>query len=531
MGDHFTVARRLLSKIADYLQSKTLTTQHALNAQAIIFTFATVFSLLVFYRVLLHPLAHVPGPFLAKVSGFWRTYHYFRGTWHDDIIMLHKKYGRVVRIAPNEVAIVDEQAMKRLYGHGQNAPKTDWYKVWEVPDTAPQLFAERDKKVHGFLRKRLAGAYSMTSMMKYEVHIQGCLDLMLSQLAKHAKKGHAVDMSNWTNAFAFDVVGELAYGQQLGHLKTESDVNGLRKTIFNGFFLISNFGHIPTQGWAINSRLTATIAKLLGAAPPMDSFREWTSQKVRDRMDNMTDQRREDMLAHFCRMKDAKGNPASFGEVLMEALNIIGAGADTTSIGMRTCLYRLCLDKKAYARVQNEVDQFYAQNGLVEPIKYLQCQQLPYLQAIVKESTRLLPSIVYQLLRYAPENFEVRGHRIPAGTPVGISPIAQNRDTDIWGEDADLFRPERWIEDTARAKYLDSNNMTFGGNGPRMCIGKNIALVELQKFIAQFVYHFDFELIDEENPWRITTYWFAYQHDLNMKLRLRPDRMPRPVYD
>jgi cytochrome P450 len=97
--------------------------------------------------------------------------------------------------------------------------------------------------------------------------------------------------------------------------------------------------------------------------------------------------------------------------------------------------------------------------------------------AVIKEATRILPSIVFQLLRHAPENFVVRGELIPAGTPVGISPIAQNRDKDIWGPDANEFRPERWLQDEARTKYLDTSSMTFGGNGPRMCIGRNIALV------------------------------------------------------
>lgn len=84
---------------------------------------------------------------------------------------------------------------------------------------------------------------------------------------------------------------------------------------------------------------------------------------------------------------------------------------------------------------------------------------------------------MFQLLRHAPDNFIVDDKVIPPGTPVGISPLAQNRDRAIWGNDADVFRPERWLEDEEKAKYLETANMTFGGSGPRMCIGKNIALV------------------------------------------------------
>lgn len=154
-----------------------------------------------------------------------------------------------------------------------------------------------------------------------------------------------------------------------------------------------------------------------------------------------------------------------------------GAGADTTSIGMRTCLYYVALNPDCYRRLQKEVDEFYEDNKLDAPLTYIQSQKMPYLQAVVKEATRMLPSIVFQLLRQCPPNFTARGIRIPEGTAVGISPMAQNRDEEIWGPDANEFRPDRWLEDEERAKMFDSATMTFGGSGPRMCVGRNIALV------------------------------------------------------
>lgn len=162
-----------------------------------------------------------------------------------------------------------------------------------------------------------------------------------------------------------------------------------------------------------------------------------------------------------------------------------GAGADTTSIGMRACLYYLSNNMDVYQKLQQEVDQYYEDNKLIEPVSYLQSQQMPYLSAVVKEATRLLPSIVYQLLRHAPKDFVVAGYSIPVGTSVGISPIAQNRDREIWGSDANEFRPERWLEDEKKTRYFEGATMTFGGSGPRMCIGRNIALVSMRMHLTQ----------------------------------------------
>ncbi|KAH7067216.1 cytochrome P450 [Paraphoma chrysanthemicola] len=472
------------------------------------------------YRLFFHPLAHVPGPFLARLTGLWRSAKYAGGKWHEDIVAIHERYGRVVRIAPNEVSIVDEWAMKNLYGHGHNAQKTPWYSVWDPPRTAPQLFSELDKKAHGFLRKRVSSAYSMSSILKYETFIQRCLDLLLEKLRLHSQRG-PVDMSEWTNAFAFDVVGELGYGSDLGMLKTETDVNGLRKNIFTVFKILSNMGYFPGQMWLIQNPLTDAILKLLGIEPPMVDFQQWTLKQVQQRLDHIDEVDREDMLQHFCRMENANKEPVRLGEVVIEAMNLIGAGADTTSIGMRSCLFYVASNPDCYRRLQQEVDMFYKDNNLDGPLPYLLSQKMPYLQAVIKEATRILPSIVYQLVRHTPPAFVVRGIPIPEGTVVGISPIAQNRDKDIWGEDANEFRPDRWLEDEAKAKRFDTSSMTFGGNGPRMCIGRNIALVEMHKFLGQFIRNFDFEIANKDQPWDIHTYWFAFQKDLFMKLKPR----------
>jgi hypothetical protein len=78
------------------------------------------------YQTFFHPLSHLPGPTSARYFGSWRNKRYWRGSWHDDVLELHRKYGRVVRIAPNEVAIVDAGAVKQIYGVGHATTKTPW---------------------------------------------------------------------------------------------------------------------------------------------------------------------------------------------------------------------------------------------------------------------------------------------------------------------------------------------------------------------------------------------------------------------
>ena len=110
-----------------------------------------------------------------------------------------------------------------------------------------------------------------------------------------------------------------------------------------------------------------------------------------------------------------------------------------------------------YKRLQKEVDTFYEKNLPSGEITYNQCLTLPFLQAVVKESGRMYPSIIYQIPRYVPaEGINIAGYDIPPGTAAGISALSYNRSKEIFGQDSNTFRPERGMEDEATAKQMDS---------------------------------------------------------------------------
>src|SRR5579859_1737039 len=110
-----------------------------------------------------------------------------------------------------------------------------------------------------------------------------------------------------------------------------------------------------------------------------------------------------------------------------------------------------------YRRLRKEVDEFYKKNLTTGEISYNQCLTLPFLQAVVKESGRMYPSIIYQIPRYVPaEGINIAGYDIPPGAAAGISALSYNRSKEIFGQDSNTFRPERWLEDDTRAKQMDS---------------------------------------------------------------------------
>ena len=277
------------------------------------------------YRLFFHPLSAIPGPLLARVTGLWRSWRYFRMSWHDDILALHDHYGPVVRIAPNEISIVDSPTAKKFYGHGHNALKTAWYDTWgaSVPGI-PILFSETDGKLHAALRRRVSAAYSMSAILKYEKHIQRCLDLCQRKLYSYARKGESVDMAEWTHALAFDIVGELAFGHALGHLDTESDVDGLRAANTADVFWTGNLGHFWLQARLLQNPVVEFLRSTFSQPSPAVRFQIWAEERIRRRKRGLDGADRDDMLSHFLQMKPLPGKESLEDfEVLVEAINIM----------------------------------------------------------------------------------------------------------------------------------------------------------------------------------------------------------------
>ncbi|KIV98381.1 uncharacterized protein PV09_09786 [Verruconis gallopava] len=489
----------------------------------------------IIYKCTFHPLAKVPGPFLARFSQAWRNIRYFRGTWHDDVVALHREYGRIVRVAPNEVSVVDTAALKHLYGHGTKALKTHWYDTWKIPNMTESFFSSTDVKIHRHLRSRVSSAYSMTSVLAMEPFIQQVADECWRKFSEFADTNQPVPMHQWGNYFAFDVVGTLAMGGKIGFIEQGRDVDGIIRSIHDGFYTMANMGNMPLQMFWFNNKVAQFVIKRFGGKRfnAFSVFLEWLEKRVEDRLQNGLQGKRRDMLQHFIEAKDMSGRPVKKGDIMIEGVNILGAGADTTTIGILAIIGALLQHPKQLERLQKEIDEAYESLGLggTDEISFKDAEKLPFLSAVIKESTRLHPSIQYQLPRYVPRGgSQVGPHRLPEGSICGISPAAMNRSKEIFGEDAEDWSPDRWIarnEDEENTIKERNALLTTFGMGSRVCIGKNLAMVEMYKFTAQFFRHFDAELVDKSRPWVIKTQWFAFQHDFWVNLRRREHKRLR----
>ena len=158
---------------------------------------------------------------------------------------------------------------------------------------------------------------------------------------------------------------------------------------------------------------------------------------------------------------------------------------DTSAAFISAFLHYILTHEQAYRRLVEEIDAFDRSGRLSQPVTYEETEHMPYFLACVKEALRLSPSVSMILPRYAPEGGMYLGDTwVPESVEVAANPYVIHRDRGIYGEDAEEFRPERWMEHPAKIQLMKKYFLAFG-YGSRRCLGKNIALFESQKFIIQ----------------------------------------------
>jgi cytochrome P450 len=125
---------------------------------------------------------------------------------------------------------------------------------------------------------------------------------------------------------------------------------------------------------------------------------------------------------------------------------------------------------QTYASLKSEIDEFDREGKLSNPISYAEANKMPYLQAVMKEAMRMHPAVGISMPRYVPpKGAEIDGRWYPGGTVVGVNAWVIHRNKEVFGEDADRFRPERWLEDDSKAKVM-ARNMYQVSSQPRPSI-------------------------------------------------------------
>lgn len=213
-----------------------------------------------------------------------------------------------------------------------------------------------------------------------------------------------------------------------------------------------------------------------------------------------------DLLSKFLAAQENR--PDFMNDTLVQtmAVSMAFAGSETTAISLGAVFYYLLRNPTTLQKLKAEIDEA-GRNGVFEDtetglVTWHESQKLEYLDAVVKEAFRLHPAPGLPLERITPsQGVEIAGHFVPGGTIVGCSAWVIHRNKDIFGEDVEVFRPERWLVDESKPREKEESRikemagtMLQFGMGSRTCIGKNISLLEIYKLVPSLLRRFEVSL-------------------------------------
>ncbi|KAJ6041289.1 uncharacterized protein N7446_010820 [Penicillium canescens] len=470
----------------------------------------TAYATLWLVREVWDPLRSVPGPTTARYTALWYFHKVFRGDFHHENIKLHEEHGKIVRVAPNMYSINDLESAKLIYGHGTKFLKADWYSAWTAPAVwTVNLFAMQDVKAHGVARRQLANYYSMSSMVHYESYVDECVRIFCGKLEGFSKSKQSINMGTWLQYYAFDVITNITFGKSFGYLEKAKDIDNMIAKLDQSNLYSALAGLFPS--------VHAIVVRLAGS--PAQEMIDYIQELITVRKTKTTitqggdsepphsEKRTEDFLGKFLAAHNRDPSSFTSTHLLFGCVQNIFAGSDTTAIALSSIIFYLTQNPRCLAELREEIISAAREGSISDPVTFVQSQNLRYLQAVIKEALRMNPAVGLPLVRVVPAGgVMLCGKYFPEGTVVGINPWVAHYNYSIFGNDANIFRPERWLSEDSHA--MERYFMPFG-QGSRTCIGKNISLLEIGKLIPQLVRNFDFELAGRQDRLVGQNHWFV----------------------
>ena len=198
----------------------------------------------------------------------------------------------------------------------------------------------------------------------------------------------------------------------------------------------------------------------------------------------------------------------SKNEMAGEILDHVGAGQENLPSVMEYIVRQLCQHPHMQLRLREELASLPITDA--DEVSYKALDSLPYLNAIIYESMRLIDVIESYQPRVVPEGGCIlHGHRLPAGTVVSAQPYLIHRQRDVFPQ-PETFLPERWMLEGEALRALKKNLFVFS-SGPRACIGKELALTTMRITVAEIYRVFTTELTCEEGrPKRAWEGWYPF---------------------
>ncbi|KAG8170257.1 hypothetical protein KVR01_001002 [Diaporthe batatas] len=447
----------------------------------------------ILYNLYLHPLRHFPGPKLNAISKIPYTKSQLSGDYPRHLQEMTMKYGYFIRVAPDILSILHPDTVPTIHGHRKGGKDENPRDVLALGGNEKTILAV-GREEHGRLRRILASGFSNQAMIEQEPMFREYADKLIKGMQSYSKRAPGpLDVTSWYNWATFDVIGDLSFGESFGCLDGQSYhpwvaniFKGVKENLFANEML--RYGR----------RVGPFLAKLVlprDLAGKNAYHKALSREKVARRLAATVE--RPDYVSRMLVGRKGKDDGLSVEGIEEHAALLILAGSETTATTMSAATYFLTTHPNVLARAVAEVRQSYVDD---KEISLTQDVQTPFVEAVLNETLRLFPAAPVPVPRVINKDGEIiDGRYIPPGTLAENPLWAIHRHPNLFHRPNE-FIPERWLGDERFKNDRLDAVMPFG-NGPRVCIGKNLANSEMRMLMCKVLWNFDLALAEDSRNW------------------------------
>lgn len=194
-------------------------------------------------------LWRVPGPWLRSISVIPRMWSIYATHSHIYDIELHKKYGKVVRVAPNTLCVSDTSQINQIYGITTKFVKSGFYSLSEVFDEngelMPDPFILKDKELHTRMKRNAANAYSLNALVQMEPYVDDVIKTLLKTLHSYAIEGTVCNIGDIAKNYAMDAVTSITFGKNFNYMEKGDSLKFFKGLdIFTDYMAIASFSYL-----------------------------------------------------------------------------------------------------------------------------------------------------------------------------------------------------------------------------------------------------------------------------------------------
>ncbi|OBS27854.1 hypothetical protein FPOA_01796 [Fusarium poae] len=470
-------------------------------------------------------LRHIPGPWIAGFSYIWVAWKDYSGNQHQSSLDIDKKYGSLVRIGPDALITSDVEVVKRMSGPKSTYRKGTWADGMRLNPYNDVLFGVRDPHEHDRVKARLAPGYSGRDTP----HLEDIVDEQVNNLVSLIRNRYVSDPSygeframsliHVISYFSLDVISKVALGTEFGCCALDSDPYRFYEAMAEHLPLMAMTSDVP---WMRDILHSPTFLKYFG---PKETDSHGIGPLMKVTNDNVRAYYSREQNEKTGILSSFRAHGLSESDAQSEGLFVFVAGSDTTAAALRVTLFYIMSSPRVYRKLKEEIRKAIHEGRASSPITVAQARELPYLQAVIYEGLRMRPVTTGQHAREVPAGGDtINGHFIPEGTSIAINFSAILSSKELFGPDADVFRPERFIglEDHDLAEMRRNVEINFG-YGRWMCAGKPLAFMELQKVYFELLRAFDFQLVEPLNPMTSDSHAVFRDHGLKVRVTMAED--------